>query len=73
MNNQICKLMEGFKNPTTETTPAIMWFWNSDINEEGIAFQLEKFREQGIVNFFIHPAGGMRVMYLSDRFNHLFL
>ncbi|MBR5218687.1 MAG: hypothetical protein IKV89_03050 [Clostridia bacterium] len=71
MNNQICKLMEGFKNPTTETTPAIMWFWNSDINEEGIAFQLEKFREQGIVNFFIHPAGGMRVMYLSDRFFEL--
>jgi len=71
MNNQINKLMEGFKNPTTETTPAMMWFWNSDINEEGITFQLENFYKQGIVNFFIHPAGGMRVMYLSDRFFEL--
>lgn len=71
MNNGTYKLIEGFKNPTNETSPVMMWFWNSDIDKEGITYQMERFLEQGITDFFIHPSGGMRVVYLSDEYMEL--
>ena len=71
MQNSIRELIEAFQNPSVEYNPVMMWFWNSDIDESGITFQLEKFREQNVVQFFIHPAAGMSVPYMSDRFLEL--
>lgn len=71
MATDINKLVEGFKNPPKEYNPAVMWFWNGDISEEGITYQLEKYREQEIYDFFIHPAKGTNLEYLSDRYMEL--
>lgn len=48
-----------------------MWFWNDVIDEDGITFQMEKFREQNLTNVFVHPACGFAVDYLSDRYMEL--
>ncbi len=62
------QLIREFQNPHADYGPVVMWFWNDLITEDGITFQMEKFREQGITNFYIHPACGFSVEYLSDRF-----
>ena len=65
------QLVEGFKNPALEYSPVLMWFWNDNITKEGITYQMEKFREQNIISFFIHPAMGLAIEYLSDEFFEL--
>ncbi len=69
--NTTKKMVETFKNPPNEYNPAVMWFWNGDISEEGITYQLEKYREQGLYDFFIQPCAQMKQPYLSDRFMEL--
>ena len=71
MQNNVETLIKSFREPSGEYTPLLMWFWNDVITEEQITFQLEKMREQRIYNFFIHPACGLAVEYLSDRFMEL--
>lgn len=65
------QMIENFKKPPEEYNPVLMWFWNDNITKEGITYQLTKFRQQNFINFFIHPAGGLTVTYLSDRFFEL--
>ena len=71
MQNNFDSLIKSFREPSGEYTPLLMWFWNDVITEEQITFQLEKMREQRIYNFFIHPACGCQVEYLSDRYMEL--
>ena len=71
MINDSKKLIQEFQNPHHDYGPVVMWFWNDFITEDGITFQMEKFKEQGIVNFYIHPACGFAIEYLSDRFFEL--
>ena len=71
MNNEFEQLIKEYKNPSLDYNPALMWFWNGDISEEGITYQLERFREKNIVNFFIHSTNAMHVEYLSDRYFEL--
>ncbi len=71
MNESCKKLIETFRNPHTDYGPVVMWFWNDYITKEGITFQLEKFREENITDFFIHPAVGFSVEYLSDHYMEL--
>lgn len=61
-------LLEGFKNPSSEYNPVTMWFWSGKITKEGITRELEEFRQQGVLEFFIHPCEGKEVEYLSDEF-----
>ncbi len=71
MQNNFESLIKSFREPSGEYTPLLMWFWNDVITEEQITFQMEKMREQRIFNFFIHPACGCNVEYLSDRYMEL--
>lgn len=71
MNTRLVSMIEEFKNPSYDYNPVEMWFWNGDVDEEGITFQLEKFRDQNIVDFFIHPTAGFTVPYLSERYFEL--
>jgi len=66
MNENFEKLVQGFKKPSVEYSPVVMWFWNGAITKEGITYQLEKFREQNITEFFIHYCPGCDVEYLTD-------
>ncbi len=65
------KLIQEFQNPHADYGPVVMWFWNEEITEDGITFQMEQFRSQNITNLFVHPTMGCRVPYLSDRFFEL--
>ena len=65
------QLIQEFQNPHADYGPVVMWFWNDEITEDGITFQMEKFREQNITNLFVHPTMGCRIDYLSDRFMEL--
>lgn len=50
--------------------PALMWFWGDIMSPEMIVYQIEKFKEAGIEEFYIHPGhGDMGTYYLSDEFN----
>ncbi len=71
MNETCSNLIEIFHTPHTDYGPVMMWFWNDAVTEERITWQLEKFREQNITNFFVHPASGFDVPYLSDRYMEL--
>ena len=70
-DHSFTQLVEGFKEPALEYCPVLMWFWNDTVTKEGITYQLEKFREQNIISFFIHPANGLTIEYLSDEFFEL--
>lgn len=65
------ELLESFKNGYPEYNPAVMWFWNDEICESEITYQLERFKENGIFEFFIHPMYGFKVVYMSDRYFQL--
>ena len=65
------QLIQEFQNPHADYGPLVMWFWNDEITEDGITFQMEKFKEQNITNIFVHPTMGCRIPYLSDRFMEL--
>ena len=60
----------GFKNPPTQTKPAVYWYWISDnISKEGITRDLEAMARVGIGEAFIGnifldnvPAGDIKVM-----------
>ncbi|MBR5218940.1 MAG: hypothetical protein IKV89_04330, partial [Clostridia bacterium] len=64
-------LLEGFKNPSSEYNPVTMWFWGSKVTKEGISTQLKEFREQGVLEFFIHPTEYKEFEYMSDEFMEL--
>ena len=50
--------------------PSLMWFWGDLLTPEDIVFQIEKFKEAGIDEFYVHPGhGDMGTNYLSDEYN----
>jgi len=61
-----------FANPPSEYRSAPLWDWNDKITEEGIDFQLKKFKEGGIGGVFIHPRPGLLTEYISEDWHHLF-
>ncbi len=71
MEQNCSALIRAFHDPDLAYEPVMMWFWNDDVTEERITWQLEKFRQQNITNFFIHPALGFQIEYLSDRYMEL--
>ncbi|MGI5877402.1 MAG: glycosyl hydrolase [Christensenellales bacterium] len=65
-------VMEKLKTGHQEYTPATMWFFNDRATKEETTFQLEQFRKQGILEFYIHPTYGMRGDYLDEGyFDHI--
>jgi hypothetical protein len=44
------------------------WFWNGDLSEDEIEWQIREMAAQGIRGFFIHSRQGLKQPYLSDAF-----
>ncbi len=44
------------------------WFWNGDITETEVRFQIREMADKGIKGFFIHSRQGLKRPYLSDSF-----
>ncbi|MFW5987849.1 MAG: hypothetical protein ACOCQA_00245 [bacterium] len=44
------------------------WFWNAEIKEEEVRYQIKEMAAQGIKGFFIHPRQGLKQPYLSNSY-----
>jgi len=71
MSDNFVNCIKSFIDAPCDYRPATMWFWNDDIKEEEITFQLEKFLEQGIYDFFVNAVWGTTIEYLSPRYFEL--
>ena len=70
--NSYTQLKELFIDPPSDYRSAPLWDWNDKITEEGIDFQMKKFKEGGLGGVFIHPRPGLITEYLSEDWNHLY-
>lgn len=61
-------IQQAFRTGVQEYTPATMWFTSGNINKQEMTYQIEKFREQGIRDYFIHATNDTRGDYLGDYF-----
>lgn len=59
-------LRDNFMNPPEGYGMVPFWFWNDDLDEEHLLFQMKEMKEKGIEEFIIHARLGIRVVYLSD-------
>ncbi len=68
--NNIYKL---FLDPPNEFSQLPWWFWNDEITESGIIYQLSQFRNQGIYGFTIQARMGIphSIPYLGKRWFEL--
>lgn len=61
------KLTEGnFKNPPEELGILPFWFWNGEMDEKEMEWQMREYKSRGITGFFIHGRFGEKIGYLSD-------
>ena len=56
-----------FKDPPIRFSPIPFWFWNDEMNEEKIVWEIKEFKDKGINSFFIHGRYGLKLPYLSDE------
>ena len=61
-------IQEAFRDGVQGYTPATMWFTSGNINKKEMTYQIEKFREQGIRDYFIHATNGTQGDYLGEYF-----
>jgi hypothetical protein len=57
---------ENFKSPPPELGILPFWFWNGEMNEEEMEWQLKEYKDKGIPGLFIHGRFGEKIGYLSD-------
>jgi hypothetical protein len=56
-----------FHNPDTKYRVKPFWFWNGDMTETEIAYQLDEMKDKGIGGVFISARQGLTIPYLSQR------
>ena len=44
------------------------WFWNGDMSESEIRWQVREMAHKGVRGFFIHSRQGLKQPYLSESF-----
>jgi hypothetical protein len=57
---------DNFKTPPVELGILPFWFWNGDMNEEEMEWQLKEYKDKGIPGLFIHGRFGENIGYLSE-------
>jgi hypothetical protein len=57
---------DNFKNPPVELGILPFWFWNGDMDEEEMEWQLKEYKDKGIPGLFIHGRFGETIGYLSE-------
>lgn len=55
-----------FQNPGNEFRVQPFWFWNGEMDDEQIAFQIAEMAKQGVGGFFICARQGLTIPYLSQ-------
>lgn len=67
MDTTLKKLVENFAQPDDSYRPQPFWFWNDDLREEHLLYQLDEMQDKGISTFLIHARMGLSVPYLSEE------
>jgi hypothetical protein len=57
---------ENFSEPPLEMGIVPFWFWNGELEEEEMEWQLREYYDKGVRSIFIHGRMGLKVGYLSD-------
>lgn len=57
---------DNFKNPPLELGILPFWFWNGEMDEKEMEWQLKEYKSKGIQGTFIHGRFGESIGYLSD-------
>lgn len=60
-------LQAHFANPPVNYSTAPLWVWNDAVTRARIDEQLTQFRQEHILQVFIHPRPGLITEYLSDE------
>jgi len=58
---------ENFKVPPKELGILPFWFWNGEMNENEMEWQMKEYHAKGIPGLFIHGRFGESIGYLSDK------
>jgi hypothetical protein len=57
---------DNFKSPPIEMGILPFWFWNGEMDEKEMEWQLKEYKSKGICGTFIHGRFGESIGYLSD-------
>jgi hypothetical protein len=57
---------ENFETPPQQMGILPFWFWNGDMDEREMEWQLREYKAKGIPGLFIHGRFGLKVPYVSD-------
>ena len=57
---------DNFKTPPAEMGILPFWFWNGEMDEKEMEWQLKEYKSKGILGTFIHGRFGESIGYLSD-------
>src|SRR5207302_9121691 len=58
---------ESFRHPPTAMGILPFWFWNGELEEQELEWQLREYQSKGIPGVFIHGRFGLKVPYVSDE------
>ncbi|MHB8579245.1 MAG: glycosyl hydrolase [Ignavibacteriaceae bacterium] len=64
--NSITLSKENFKIPPKAMGVLPFWFWNGEMNEQEMEWQLKEYHDKGIPGLFIHGRFGEKIGYLSE-------
>ncbi|MBN2413072.1 hypothetical protein JXQ31_15405 [candidate division KSB1 bacterium] len=57
---------ESFQTPPKEMGILPFWFWNGELEEKEMEWQMREYKDKGITGLFIHGRFGLKVPYLSE-------
>ncbi|MGG1515898.1 glycosyl hydrolase [Paenibacillus oryzisoli] len=58
--------MQSFVQPEAEYRIHPFWFWNGEMDDEQIRYQIDEMADKGLGGFFVCARQGLQVPYLSD-------
>ncbi len=63
------RLRREFRNPPREYTQVPFWFWNGDLNKDGVRRQIHSMDKRGVHGFVIHARMGLskEIGYMTPR------
>ncbi len=73
MSLQIKKLENDFKVFPRRFSLVPLWFWNDDLTDEEIVWQLKELKSKNIMEFMSMPMAGLNTPYLSAEYFEKFL
>lgn len=58
---------DDFFKPSSEYSLIPFWFWNGDLKDEELVFQLHQMKDKGVDEVIIHARKGLTIPYLSEQ------